>query len=108
MLIKASLGKIYNTIQSYGRLTHQVAMLRVFRQILHDPAAKKAKHLVELFGFAKFMTRKFFEDLSRNPLLIVEALFWKDLKEAIDVTEGTCQTTFQRCSIDPSGFDFGI
>ena len=63
-------------------------MLRVFRQILRDPAARKAKHLVELFGFAKFMTRKFFEDLMQNPLLVVEALFWKDLKEAIDVTEG--------------------
>ena len=61
--------------------------MRVFNRILHDPAAK-SKHLVELYGFAKFMTRKFFEDLSRNPLLIVESLFWKDLKEAIDVTEG--------------------
>ena len=42
----------------------------------------------ELRQFARHVVRKFFETLQTNDKAVVELFFWKNFKEAIEITEG--------------------
>ncbi|XP_033100607.1 protein timeless homolog [Anneissia japonica] len=68
-------------------LLFQLSLFRVFQKLLNDSVSKLPEYK-EIVKFAKFIMRKFFECLETNKKLFVEILFWKDVKEAYELTEG--------------------
>jgi len=45
-------------------------------------------YLQELREFARRVVRKFFETLRSNDKAVMELLFWKSVKDAMEITEG--------------------
>ncbi|XP_071942430.1 protein timeless homolog [Antedon mediterranea] len=68
-------------------LLFQLSLFRVFQKLLNDSMAKLPEYK-EMVTFAKYIMRKFFEKLETNKKLYVEILFWKDVKEAYELSEG--------------------
>lgn len=78
------LHRISFECELYGMM-FQASLFRIFQKILKTPASDDMK---ELIGFSKFILRKFFEILPKNDMLLVELLFWKNGREAVQLEFG--------------------
>ena len=55
--------------------------------------AKENKSLKEMYKFASYLLRQFFDSFEKNPKLFMEACFWKTTKEAEEVGSGQYENT---------------
>jgi timeless len=70
-------------------LLFHVSIFRVFQRIGRDSKLLSAnKSLKELSKFAAFLLAKFFEASKTNKKIFMEICFWKNVKEAVEITEG--------------------
>ncbi|XP_074652885.1 protein timeless homolog [Tubulanus polymorphus] len=65
-------------------LLFQLSLFRVFHSVLNG-ATKSYKELVT---FAQYVLRKFFEIAEKNKKVFMELLFWKNVRDAVELTEG--------------------
>jgi Timeless protein/Myb-like DNA-binding domain len=63
-------------------MLYQLSIFQLFEEVLADKSLKRDSRCMELYSFSKYITRSFFADTAKNPLLFVEILFWKNSRDA--------------------------
>ena len=59
-----------------------VRLLGIYEEILSDHRAASQSHVKDLRRFCAGVTRRFFAEASKNPLVVVESLFWNKKADA--------------------------
>lgn len=74
---------------SLPALLFHVSIFKTFQRIYKDFCITPTNpSLRELCKFAKFLLRKFFEIVPKNPHIFMEICFWKNSREATEIIEG--------------------
>ncbi|CAL8081999.1 unnamed protein product [Calicophoron daubneyi] len=66
----------------------QLRLFYVFQRFIHDRTLSNSPEFKDLANLAKYILRKFFETLQKNPSVVVELLFFKSIKESFEVSKG--------------------
>lgn len=66
----------------------QSSLFVTLHQTMTDPARKSSDVIAEIVKFAKYIVRQFFKVAETNPKVFMEILFWKNIKEAVDIECG--------------------
>nr|CAH8872526.1 unnamed protein product [Trichobilharzia regenti] len=66
----------------------QLRLFRVFQKFLRDRGLATSPEFKELANLIKYILRKFFEAYEKNNYLVIEALFFKTVKESYETVQG--------------------
>ncbi|XP_017783660.1 PREDICTED: protein timeless homolog, partial [Nicrophorus vespilloides] len=70
---------------SMSTMLFQVSIFRIFERIYEEKVLPQNKEMVK---FASYVIRQFFQVAEKNQHVFMEALFWKNHREAFDIQEG--------------------
>jgi hypothetical protein len=74
---------------AYGEtILYQVAYMDLFERILEDKNIRHDKRYRDVLGFTKSIVRHFIRAIKENPLLIVEAMFWRSRRAHVSLQNG--------------------
>ncbi|CAF0726888.1 unnamed protein product [Didymodactylos carnosus] len=71
----------------YAGILFQMSLFRIIQNFYVDPLAK-CEQYTEFFQFSKWLLRKFFSTIEKNPLIYGELLFWKDRSVIEELLDG--------------------
>merc|ERR1719233_1112583 len=79
---------------------YQVSTFILFQEIMEDRMIARKKEYSSMIKFARNVTRNFLTKAKDNPVLYIEALFWKTRDQIIDIMDPGGRNERQRLALD--------
>ncbi|RZF48532.1 hypothetical protein LSTR_LSTR015432 [Laodelphax striatellus] len=73
----------------------QASLFRIFQRAMSSPNPEHK----EMRRFGRFIVQKFLETAETNSKVFIEMLFWKKVKDAVEITEGYGSTSTKSYSV---------